>query len=297
MRYLDPKNTEEFASAHSQDAWMPVDFYSGGAEHTTMHLLYSRFFYKALYDLGYVTSHEPYKKRMNRGLILGPDGAKMSKSKGNVIDPDEVVENVGADSVRLYLAFIGPYNEIGSYPWDSGGVVGVRRFLERVWSLKEKVSPDASNNPSVEVLLHKTIKKVGEEIESLKLNTGISALMELTNALLKEESVSKEIYETLLVLLSPYAPHITEELWNSLGNKESIHTKDWPEHDPQKLVSKEMTIVVQVNGKLRTKITVKSDADEASVKAMAQKEAQKWLKDSDIKKVIYVKDRLVNFVI
>ena len=339
LRYIDPKNKKVFASRAKMDAWLPVDFYSGGVEHTTMHLLYSRFWHKALYDAGLVADDEPYVRRMNRGLIMGPDEQKMSKSRGNVIDPDEEVRRLGADTVRMYLAFIGPYNETGSYPWNPQGAVGVRRFLERVWKLQTKIK--TQNSLSAHVLekllsatarkradflarksassekhapnksfafLHQTIKKVGEAIETFKMNTGVAALMSLLNVLEKEQSVAQDTYETFLRLLAPYAPHISEELWAALGNppsrrrfgragKKSIHNEPWPSYDAQNIQNEEVTIVVQINGKVRGSFTAARGISETDAFAHAEAlpEVQKHLVGARIAKRVLVKDRLVSF--
>ncbi len=298
LRYLDPENTDNFAATEKIKDWMPVDRYSGGAEHTTMHLLYSRFFYKALFDMGLVKESEPFTERMNRGLILGPDGQKMSKSKGNVIDPDEWVERVGADSVRMYLAFIGPFNEVGQYPWDIGGIAGVRRFLERVWKLSQSEFLNiSSEKKEIESLLHKTIKKVTEDIESYKFNTAISSMMILLNEI--ENGISKEKFEIFLKLLSPFAPHITEEVWNNLGNTGSIHLEKWPVWDKEKLIESETKIMVQINGKIRAEFLAESEIseEEAKEKALGIKEVQKWLAEKQISKVIWVPGRLLNIVL
>jgi leucyl-tRNA synthetase len=295
LRYLDSHNDREFAAKEKLTAWMPVSFYSGGAEHTTMHLLYSRFWHKVLFDLGLVNEPEPYTRRMNRGLILGPDGQKMSKSKGNVIDPDKEVENFGADSVRMYLAFIGPYNEVGAYPWNPDGIVGVRRFLEKVWRIKDKVGGENADS----ILLNQTIKKVGDEIKSMKMNTGVSALMILVNAFDKREQVSKKEYETLLKLLAPFAPHMAEELWRAIGNEGSIHTSSWPSYDEAKLVADTVTMVVQVDGKVRSKFTASSSIGEAEAleKARSLPEVAKWVGDKVPVKTVFVPGKLVNFVL
>jgi leucyl-tRNA synthetase len=294
LRYSDPNNDKEFASKEKMSSWMPVDLYSGGAEHTTMHLLYSRFWQKALFDLGLVKDNEPYKRRMNRSLILGPDGQKMSKSKGNVIDPDAVVENLGADTVRMYLAFIGPYSEVSSYPWNPDGVVGVRRFLERVWRLHEKlVEPQ---DPSVERAIHQTAKKVTEDIPLLKFNTAISAMMSFVNEA-ESKSITKGQYSAFLRLLAPFAPHMTEELWALLGNISSIHLEKWPKYDPSKLVSDTVTIAVQISGKSRTQVIVPTDSSEAEVRTVAEEAAAKWLEGKEISRVVFVTNRLINLVL
>ena len=298
-RYLDNKNNEKFASEEAMKNWMPVDMYFGGAEHTTMHLLYSRFWAKALYSLGHVPANEPYKGRLNRGLILGTDGAKMSKSKGNVIDPDEVVSHVGADAVRMYLAFIGPFNEPGNYPWDPNGVVGVRRFIERVWRLSERVSVDASEN-DLEKMVHKTIQKVTDDIERLKLNTAISSMMVLVNAAEKASHISRADYESLLKMFGSFAPHAAEEIWqNMLDNTKSIHLESWPIYNPDLVKDDELTLGVQINGKVRSEITIAVDADKVVVQEMvlALDDVQKWMEGKEMKKFIYVPGRIINIVI
>lgn len=297
LRYLDPKNEKEFCSKKLQKAWMPLDRYSGGAEHTTMHLLYSRFFYKALYDLGLVTESEPYTVRMNRGLILAEDGRKMSKRWGNVINPDEQVANVGADCVKMYLAFIGPYNEVTSYPWNTNSLVGVRRFLERVWGLKEKVT-DKGNPDTLTMVRHHTIKKVQDDIESMKFNTSVSALMIYSNELQKQESISREDYETLLKLLAPFAPHMTEELWERLGHKNSIHLTSWPTYDASKTISEMVNIAIQVNGKMRGAVSIGRNPSEVDVVAAIEKDEKlKKYIETRPKKIIYIPNKIINFVV
>lgn len=295
LRYTDPKNSKEFASKESQAHWMPVDLYSGGAEHTTMHLLYSRFWHKALYDMGLVADPEPYKRRMNRSIILGPDGQKMSKSHGNVIDPDEVVERLGADTVRMYLAFIGPYNEVSSFPWNPDGVVGVRRFLERVWRLQEKV--ETGSTDTLSPIFHKTIKKVGEDIAEQKFNTAISQLMILLNALEKTDTVSRGEWQTLLTLLAPFAPHMAEELWHAAGNKDSVHSESWPVYDDKYLVDDTATYAIQVNGKIRGEVSLPRDAHKDAVEQAARAEIASRLEGKTVSRVIVVPNRLVNFVV
>lgn len=298
-RYLDNKNSDEFASKEILKKWMPVDMYFGGAEHTTMHLLYSRFWVKALHKIGLVPENEPYKGRLNRGLILGPDGVKMSKSKGNVIDPDEVVKHVGADAVRMYLAFIGPFNEPGNYPWDPNGVVGVRRFIERVLRLFEKVKDEKSSN-ELEKLVHKTIKKVTADVDQLKLNTAISSMMVLVNNAEKSTHISKSDYESLVKMFGAFAPHVSEEIWQeSLGNKESIHLSSWPKYSESLCYDDEITLGVQINGKVRAEVTISADAHEESVKniALGNEDVKKWIDGKEIKKFIYVPGRIINIVI
>ncbi len=297
LRYIDPYNENEFSGMDKQKLWMPVDFYSGGAEHTTMHLLYSRFWHKALYDLGFVKDKEPYKRRLNRGLIMGPDGQKMSKSKGNVIDPDEVVENVGADSVRTYLAFMGPYNEPGHYPWNPDGVVSVRRFLERVYGLQFVLTDN--EDEELEKLLHKTIKKVREDSERLKFNTAISAMMVFAKEA-EKKGLSKKQLETFVKLIAPYAPHLAEEIWqNALGNSESVHLQQYPEYDEEKIKDESIIIAVQINGKVRAEIAISPEASEEEVKekALSNDKVQKYIEGKEIKKFIYIPGRIVNIVI
>jgi len=294
MRYIDSDNTEKFASDEARHKWLPVDFYSGGAEHTTMHLLYARFFYKALADLGFVDGEEPFKRRMNRGLILGPDGNKMSKSKGNVIDPDDQVEKVGSDSVRAYLAFIGPYNEVGTYPWDTGGIAGVRRFLERVWAMRSNLVDEPEK--SINQKLHQTIKRVTEDTKALKFNTALSAMMEYVND--AKVKTTKEQYYVFLRLLAPFAPHITEELWQELGGEGSIHEQDWPEYHEGALEAEEMTIAIQVDGTVRGEIIISTNLDEKEILNASREEENvaKYLENSPEIRHIYVPGRLVNFV-
>lgn len=295
LRYLDNKNGEVLSDLDKQKDWMPVDMYFGGAEHTTMHLLYSRFWQKALFDLGLVTESEPYKRRVNRGLILGPDGNKMSKSKGNVIDPDEQVARVGADTVKMYLAFMGPY-EGTNYPFDLGGIAGLRRFLERVNGLSDHIV--ANENSTTLRQLHKTIKKVREDIVVFKFNTAISAMMVFVN-LAEKENLSKESYLTFLRLLAPFAPHLTEELWKEQGNSKSIHHASFPEADEKLAVDDVVTIGVQINGKLRGDITIAPDTTEEVAKQAVQdnSDLQKHLIAGEIVKFIYVPGRIVNIVL
>lgn len=294
LRYTDPQNPTEFASKERQVRWMPVDLYLGGAEHTTMHLLYSRFWHKALYDMRLVGEPEPYKRRMNRSIILGPDGQKMSKSRGNVIDPDEVVERLGADTVRLYLAFIGPYNEVANYPWNPDGVVGVRRFLERVWRLAESLSD--TDDAKLEILLHRTTKKVGEDVAKLKFNTAISAMMIFLNEA-EKFSISKEQYGIFLRLLAPFAPHIAEELWQGLGRNHSIHVEQWPTFDPAKIESEEVTYAIQIDGKMRGEVTLPAGADSAAAEKAAREAVGERLQGAAVARVVIVPKRLVNFVL
>ncbi|MCB9820583.1 class I tRNA ligase family protein [Candidatus Nomurabacteria bacterium] len=296
-RYLDPKNEKEFCSTDSQKDFMPIDIYFGGAEHTTMHLLYSRFWVKALRKIGLTDINEPYTRRINRSLILGPDGNKMSKSKGNVIDPDEVVGFVGADTVRMYLAFIGPYGATSHYPWDPNGVVGIRRFIERFWKTTDFIVED--DTKSLDTLLHKTIKKVTDDIERYKFNTAISAIMIFINEVEKEKKISKEQYSTMVKLLSPLAPHVSEEIWREvLGNSKSVHLEDWPVYDESLIKEEEVNISVSVNGKSRSLVKVPFDSEEEFVLSVAKEDqnVSKWIDGKNIKKIIFVPNKIINII-
>ncbi len=295
LRYLDKNNMDAPASLTAQKEWMPVDVYFGGSEHTTMHLLYSRFWQKVLFDLGLVNDSEPYVHRVNRGLVLGPDGQKMSKSKGNVIDPDEQVMRVGSDTVKMYLAFMGNYGEPTNYPWDMGGIAGIRRFLERVNGLTEHIVPQEP--VGMTRLLHKTIAKVSEDIEALKFNTAISALMMYVNAA-EKEGLSQEAYETLIVLMAPFAPHLMEGLWADTGKQTSVHLESFPTFDASLLKDDVVTIGVQIGGKRRGDITVAPDASEADALAAALADARvvAHLPNGTPSKVVYVPGRILNLV-
>lgn len=313
LRYCDPDNKKELASKDNLEYWMTsgspnlvgddkttggVDWYNGGMEHTVLHLLYSRFWNQFLYDIGVSPVSEPYQKRTSHGMILASDGQKMSKSLGNVVNPDEMVEQFGADALRTYIMFMGPFDQ--AIAWDTNGLVGVRRFLERVWFLQSKINEQpATNNANVERLLHQTIKKVTEDIDGMRFNTAIAKLMELTNELNKEESISSETYSVLVQLLSPFAPHLAEEIWSELGHKDTIAFSAWPTFDVSKMVESEVTLAIQVNGKLRDTMTVPADISEDEVKklALASEKVQKWLEGKEPKKVIYVKGKLVSIVV
>jgi len=294
-RYLDHKNKNEFASKEKLKHWMPVDWYNGGMEHTTLHLLYSRFWNKFLFDIGLVPIDEPYKKRTSHGLVLAEGGEKMSKSTGNVINPSVYVERFGADTLRIYEMFMGPFEQ--AIAWNEDSLVGPRRFLEKVWKLSAKLSDDSNNEDST--LLHQTIKKVSEDIENMNFNTAISALMIFVNTLEKQNNVFKEEFEVLLKLLNPFAPHITEELWSSLGYKNTLGLENWPKFDPEKLTGGEVTMAVQVNGKHRANLIVAFDAgeDEIRTKALELPEVKKWLEGGMPKRIIVVLAKIVNIVV
>jgi len=297
MRYLDPANADTFANMELLEKWLPVSMYSGGSEHTTMHVLYSRFWYKALGDLGYVPGNEPYQVRMNRGLIMGPDGKKMSKSKGNVVDPDIEVDRFGADSIRTYLAFIGPYNEMGHYPWNTDGLAGVRRFLEKVWRIQASVQ--VKNNPELEKVLHETIKKVSEGLEVFKTNTAVAQMMTCATQFDRADYVGQEQYQQLLQILAPFAPHMTEELWSQY-DENSIHTSDWPEFNASVLVSDTVTIAIQVNGKLRDTVEASKDSSEDDLRSLvfaSEKVASHVPDQGAIKRFVVVPNKLVNIVV
>lgn len=297
LRYLAPHDKEKFSDASLMKKWLPVDRYSGGSEHTTMHLLYARFFQKALFDLSLVPTPEPFNERFNRGIILGPDGAKMSKSKGNVVNPDEFVSTYGADAVRMYLAFIGPYNEPGSYPWGLDGVSSMRKFLNRIYALKDKVG-ETSSSDALKISLNEAILKVAEDTERFKFNTAISALMVLVRDAEKEETLSRNFFQTLLILLAPFAPHLAEHLYGSMGADGSVHQALWPAGDKEALKKTVVEVVVQVNGKRRASISVAANASEKEVldKAIQLPNVREALGNQAPGKVVYVPGRVLNLV-
>ena len=297
LRYCDPHNDKELASKEALEYWTPVDWYNGGMEHTTLHLLYSRFWHKFLYDIGVVPTKEPYAKRTSHGMILGENGEKMSKSRGNVVNPDDVVRDYGADTLRLYEMFIGDFEKAA--PWSTSSIKGCRRFVERVWNLRDKVNGEEGRSKALEKALNRTIKKVTEDIEDMKFNTAIAAMMSLLNEVDKVGSLSNEDYKTIINLLNPFAPHVTEELWEERGFEGFCSLADWPEYDESLCVDSEVEIAVQVNGKLKDRITVAVDADQDTVLASAKK-SQKVaaeLESGNVVKEIYIKGKLVNIVI
>ena len=296
LRYTDPKNDKEFASPEKLKYWMPVDWYNGGMEHTVLHLLYSRFWNKFLSDLGLVPTSEPYKKRTSHGLILAAGGVKMSKSLGNVINPNAIVESHGADTLRLYEMFMGPFEQ--AIEWNESSLSGPRRFLEKVWKLRDKKFA-ASVPKEVEYEINRTIKKVSEDIETLGFNTAISSLMICANYFSDITDLTQAEYEAFLKLLAPFAPHIAEELWHELGHTDSIHLAEWPRYDESKLVANTVTIVVQVDGKVRSKFTASSTISEAEAleRAKSLSEVAKWVGEKGVKKAVYVPGKLVNFVL
>lgn len=301
LRYADPHNVKMFADKKHLHYWTPVDWYNGGMEHNTLHVLYSRFWHKFLHEIGMVPTKEPYTKRTSHGVILASDGQKMSKSVGNVVNPDDVIKQFGADTLRAYEMFIGPFEQM--IAWNPESITGVRRFIEKFWKLAPMVDKKAPITKEVEVLMHQTIKKVTEDIESMSFNTAISSLMIYTNALEKEvqlgNKINQDAYQTLLLLVAPFAPHAAEELWSGLKHKTSIHQEMWPTFDPKKVVLAEVKMVIQINGKVRAEMMVeRGSSDEAITKqALALPAVIEKLAGATIKKTIVVKDRLVSFVI
>ena len=296
LRYIDPHNDKEFASREKLNYWMPVDWYNGGMEHVTRHVIYSRFWYHFLYDLGLVPTSEPYKRRTAQGLILGPDGEKMSKSRGNTIDPNTIVDEYGADTLRTYVLFMGDYGL--EAPWNEQGVKGISRFLDRVYRLNERLNDNKGYTSSFEGIINKTIKKVSDDIETLKYNTAISELMKLVNEYYAVESISKDDYTVLLTLLYPFAPHITEELNEMIGNS-PICKSSWPKYDESKTIEETKEIAVQVNGKVRGTITIHVDDNEDIIKekALNEENVKKHIEGKDIVKVIVIKGKIVNIVV
>ena len=293
LRYTDPKNDKALASKEALAYWMPVDWYNGGMEHTTLHLLYSRFWHRFLYDEKVVPCPEPYAKRTSHGMILGSNGEKMSKSRGNVVNPDDIVRDYGADTLRTYEMFIGAFELSAS--WSEDGVKGCRRFLERVWKLQDILTEEEGYSKDLEVKMHQTIKKVGNDFESLKYNTAIAAMMALINEFYKKNSVAKGEFKALLTLLNPVAPHITEEIWQRTGFEGRIYQTSWPAYDEAKTIESTIEIAVQVNGKTRATLNIARDQEKASVIAMAKETIADKL-TGNIVKEIYVPGRIVNIV-
>ena len=296
LRYMDPHNDKALASKEALEYWSPVDWYNGGMEHTTLHLLYSRFWHKFLYDIGVVPTREPYAKRTSHGMILGENGEKMSKSRGNVVNPDEIIDTYGADTMRLYEMFIGDFEKAA--PWSPKSIKGYRRFLERVWSLAEKVQDGDEYSKEHEALMHRTIKKVGEDADNLKANTAIAALMTMLNEFY-DKGVNKAEYKTFLALLNPFAPHITEELWQQLGETGLLSVAPWPAYDEAKTVESTVEMAVQVNGKLKGTIKLAADADKQAAidAALAEEKVQHAIEGKQIVKQIVVPGKIVNLVV
>ena len=305
LRFTDPNNTNEAWSKERENYWMPVDLYIGGQEHAVLHLLYSRFWHHVLYDLGLVSTKEPFKKLYNQGMILGDDGTKMSKSRGNVINPEEIMDEYGSDSMRLYEMFMGPLNK--SKPWSTKGLQGCYRFVNKLWSiivdengnLSSKIVDSEEKDKDTLFLHHQTIKKLGEDIENLHFNTAVSQLMIYCNHLQKCSTVSKKLIEELVIILSPFVPHLSEEFWSLLGHSETITYQPWPQFDEGLIQLDEVTIAVQVNGKLRANINIAKDSDEKDVisEAMSLENVEKFTSEGNVVKTIYVPNRLLNFVV
>ncbi|HIY34686.1 MAG TPA: leucine--tRNA ligase [Candidatus Eubacterium faecigallinarum] len=295
LRYMDPHNDKELVSPEAVKYWGPVDWYNGGMEHTTLHLLYSRFWHKFLYDIGVVPTKEPYAKRTSHGMILGENGEKMSKSRGNVVNPDEIVDQYGADTMRLYEMFIGDFEKAA--PWNSDSIKGCKRFIERFWNLQETVTDGDTYSEALEPLMHKTIKKVTEDIDNLKCNTAIAAMMTLVNEM-ASKGVNKAELKTLTILLNPFAPHVTEEMWEVMNFGGAVHDASWPEYDEEKTKESTVEIALQIMGKVRSRITVPVDIskDEAIALAKADEKIAAAIEGKTIKKEIYVPGKLVNIV-
>ncbi|MES3004722.1 MAG: leucine--tRNA ligase [Patescibacteria group bacterium] len=302
LRYMDPKNKKAFADKKALKYWDSVDMYVGGAEHATGHLLYARFWHKFLKDHGLVFSSEPFKTLKNQGMILGPDNRKMSKRWGNVINPNDIVSTYGADTLRVYEMFMGPFE--ASLPWNTDSIIGSRRFLERTWRVSPQIiEKNKKSDPDFEIILHKTIKKVGEDIESFSFNTAVSAMMVLLNKIEETLSngkiVSEKDFEAFLKILCPFAPHITEEIWQQFGNKKPLVLEKWPKYDPKKLVSDEVKIVIQINSKVRATCVVPYGSKEEYVSGLARglAEVEKWIVGKDVQKVVFVPNKIINFVV
>ncbi len=297
LRYMDPHNDKEFASKEALKYWSPVDWYNGGMEHTTLHLLYSRFWHKFLYDIGVVPTKEPYQKRTSHGMILGGNGEKMSKSKGNVINPDDIVEEFGADSFRVYEMFMGPFDQTA--PWSMESIRGCSKFLDRVWGLQDILTEGTEYSKEFESMMHKAIKKVSNDIEEMKFNTSVSTFMTMVNEFTKAKHINKAEYKTFLQLLNPFAPHMTEEIWSELGEEKKISQTPWPTYDEAKTIDDEIEIPVQINGKLKATVVVAKDADEETVtKAVEENETiSKLTEGKTIIKKIYVKGKIFNIVV
>ena len=297
LRYADAHNDNALASKEALDYWTPVDWYNGGMEHTTLHLLYSRFWHKFLFDIGVVPTKEPYQKRTSHGMILGENGEKMSKSRGNVVNPDDVVNEVGADTFRTYEMFLGAFDQ--STPWSQQGLKGCYKFIEKVWNLQNIVTDDEGYSPELEKAMHKTIKKVGDDFERMKFNTAIATMMSFLNDVSKKGSITKGEYKTFITLLNPVAPHVTEELWQMLGGEGLLSLAPWPAYDEDKTVDDEIEIVVQINGKIRDKMNVPADIDRAGLEAVAMESERirELTEGKTIVKVIAVPGKLVNIVV
>lgn len=295
LRYMDPHNDKALASKEALEYWSPVDWYNGGMEHTTLHLLYSRFWHKFLYDIGVVPTKEPYAKRTSHGMILGSNGEKMSKSKGNVINPDEIVDEFGADAFRVYEMFMGPFDQTA--PWSMESIRGCMKFLDRVWNMQDFLVDGDEYSEKFEKMMHKAIKKVSSDIEEMKFNTSVATFMTMVNEFYKEKQINKAEFATFLQLLNPFAPHMTEELYQKIGGTEELAYKAWPTYDEAKTIEDEIEIPVQIKGKVRATITIKKDEDEEVVKQKAKEAVAGQIEGKRIIKEIYVKNKIYNIVI
>ncbi len=300
VRYCDAKNDKALVDGNKAKHWLPVDWYNGGMEHTTLHLLYSRFVFKFLYDIGVVppeVGDEPYKKRTAQGMILGEGGVKMSKSKGNVVNPDIYIEKYGADTTRLYIMFMGPFDQ--DVAWDDKGVIGLHRFLNKVWNLQNKLD-DKVEDTQADKLLHQTIKKVGDDVAKMNFNTAISQLMILVNYLDKQKNINKKLFSDLVLILSPFAPHISEELWQILDNKDSLAHQAWPKFDPKLAQEDNITLGIQINGKVRDEISLPLDTEpskEIEQQVLDLDKIKKAIDNKPVKKFIHVKNRIISIVV
>ena len=296
LRYMDAHNDKALASKEALEYWSPVDWYNGGMEHTTLHLLYSRFWHKFLYDIGVVPTKEPYQKRTSHGMILGSNGEKMSKSKGNVVNPDDIVNEFGADAFRVYEMFMGPFDQTA--PWSMESIRGCAKFLDRVWNLQNLLVDGEEYSPKFEKEMHRAIKKVSSDIEEMKFNTAVSTFMTLVNDFYKEKTINKAEFKTFLQLLNPFAPHMTEELWQTvLGGTEMLAYMEWPTYDEEKTIADEITLPIQFNGKLKATIMISLDEAEESVKEKVHEAVRDKLEDKTIVKEIYVKNKIYNIVV
>ena len=295
LRYMDPHNDKALASKEALEYWSPVDWYNGGMEHTTLHLLYSRFWHKFLYDIGVVPTKEPYQKRTSHGMILGDNGEKMSKSKGNVINPDDIVDEFGADTFRVYEMFMGPFDQ--SAAWSMDSIRGCSKFLDRVWNLQTILVDGDAYSSEMEKIMHKSIKKVTNDIEEMKFNTCVSTFMTMVNEFYKLKRINKAELKTFITLLNPFAPHITEELNKIAGFTEDISTYEWPSFDESKTIDDTVTIAIQFNGKLKGTVDVQKDSDESVVKEKVHKEIDSKLDGKQVIKEIYVKNKIYNIVV
>ena len=296
LRYMDPHNDNALASKEALEYWSPVDWYNGGMEHTTLHLLYSRFWHKFLYDIGVVPTKEPYQKRTSHGMILGSNGEKMSKSKGNVINPDDIVNEFGADAFRVYEMFMGPFDQTA--PWSMESIRGCAKFLDRVWNLQTLLIDGNEYSEKFEKMMHQSIKKVSSDIEEMKFNTSVATFMTMVNEFYKQKVINRAEFKTFLQLLNPFAPHITEELWNTvLGYNTPLAYEKWPTYDEAKTINDTFNLPIQVNGKLRNSIDIEFDLPEEEVKKLVHEKMDEYLKDKNIVKEIYVKNRIYNIVV